>query len=764
MTANHWGAGVATVKDGRLVNVGPHPEDPDPSRINENIASSLNGEARVRRPAIRQSWLEHGATANAGERGKDPFVEVSWDRALDLVAGELKRVIADHGNDSIFAGSYGWSSAGRFHHAQSQLKRFLNSFGGFVRTEGNYSYNAALQLMPYILQNYRLMVQNATRWPVIADNSDLVVMFGGVPLRSTQVSDGGLGFHKVPNDIERCVNAGVSFVNLSPLRSDAGDQLKADWVPVKPGTDTAIMMGLAHTLLTEELHDQVFLDRYTVGFDQVRSYLMGEQDGVAKDADWAAALSDMPANNIRSLARKMADGRTMITTTAGIQRADFGEQPLWMTVTLAAMLGQIGLPGGGFGIGYGVNGSFGSTGRPYRSGTMPQHFNPVENFVPVAMFADAMLNPGQPYDYSGRNMVFPQTRMVWWAGGNPFHHCQDLNRLRKAFQQPDTIIVNEINWTSTARHADIVLPVAAPEERADFAAGKWDNALIPMPRLAQPAHEAREEYDIYCALEERMTNEKPFSLGRTSDEWLESLWQETRETARAYGDDLPTWPEFLDGDIIRLEDPEPRRSLLSEYRNDPNENRLKTPSGKIELYSDVIASFDYDDCPGQAVWMPPRAHTNGQLDAYPLHMISGQPETRLHSQMDNGSFSKSRKIQDREPVLINSEDAALRGINDGDVVELFNGYGRCLAGAIVTDDIRPGVIFLWTGAWYDPDFDAPQDRDRHGNPNVLTHDLKTSRLSQGPASHSAFVDVRPFEDPVPEITVHRQPAFATENE
>ncbi|MEM6677188.1 MAG: molybdopterin-dependent oxidoreductase, partial [Pseudomonadota bacterium] len=356
-TASHWGAGIAETRDGRLIAVHAHPDDPDPSAINGNIASSLNGRARVLRPAIRRGWLERGPGSGPegeGARGRDSFVEVSWDSALDAVAAELTRVRAAHGNGAIFAGSYGWSSAGRFHHAQSQLKRFLNAQGGFVRSEGNYSYNAALVLMPHIVGPFRTHVAQATRWRVIAKHSDLVVMFGGMAARNAQVSDGGVSKHRMAGNLRACAEAGVRFVNVSPLRSDVAEEIGAEWLPPHPGTDTAVMMGLAQTMLAEGLHEAAFLARYTVGFERVAAYLRGAVDGVVKDAAWAAAQSGVPADRIVALAREMAAGRCFITCAASLQRADYGEQPLWMTVTLAAMLGQIGLPGGGYTIGAGV--------------------------------------------------------------------------------------------------------------------------------------------------------------------------------------------------------------------------------------------------------------------------------------------------------------------------------------------------------------------------------------------------------------------------
>lgn len=758
LTANHWGAGVSHIEDGQLKNVEPYSGDPDPSRINENISSSLKGSARVLRPSVRKSYLENGPTNNNGKRGEEQFVEVSWDKAFELIADELSRVKADYGNKAIYGGSYGWASAGRMHHAQSQLKRFLNCTGGFVKSVGNYSYNAALVLMPHIVGDFREHVKHITRWSTVAKEGELVVMFGGIPLRNTQVSGGGVGKHRLRGDFQKCVDANVKFVNLSPLKTDAIEALNAEWLAPRPGSDTAIMMGLAHTLFVEGLHDQAFLDKYTVGFDKFRAYLLGETDEIVKDADWAAKQSEIPADRIRSLAREMASKRTLITTAVSLQRADFGEQPLWMTVTLASMLGQIGLPGGGYGIGYGADSTIGTSDRPFRWSVFPQGKNPIEDYLPVAMISEMLLKPNQPYEYNGETRTFPDIKLVWWAGGNPFHHHQDLNRLRDAFQKPQTIIVNEINWTATAKHADIVLPIASTLERNDFGAGHQDNSLVPMPKAMEPIGEAREEYEIYCELAKRLGVGQEFSEGMNSSERLASMWSELQEIAKPNGYDLPELSDFQKGDMISFEDPAPETVYLSGFINDPDANALKTPSGKIELFSETIAGFEYEECPGHATWLPPREWLGcDETENFPLHLISGQPETRLHSQYDNGKFSMEKKIKGREPILINPVEAEKRGIKDGDIVRLKNGRGQSLAGAVVTDDIRQGVVFLWTGAWYDPDFSHPENLDTHGNPNVLTHDFRTSRLGQGPAAQSALVEVEKFKGQPPQIRAFDAP-------
>ena len=752
LTSSHWGIGVVRTKDGQILSVDGHDSDPDPSALNGNMAGGLTDQTRILRPCVRAGWLKD----RTGERGRDGYVELPWDEVLDILAAELTRIRDTHGNEAIFAGSYGWASAGRFHHAQSQLKRFLNCFGGFVRSEGNYSYNAAMTAMPHIVGGvFRQHVIEATRWSVIAEQSDLVVLFGGNAMRNMQICDGGNSRHRMAGNLAKCVANGVQFINLSPLRSDVDPSVKAEWLQPRPGSDTAIMLALCHTLLTENLHDPAFLARYTVGFDRVAAYLKGETDGTPKTADWAASLSGLPSERIRLLARQMAGSRSMVACAAGLQRADWGEQPLWAVVTLAAMLGQIGLPGGGYTIAYGVNGHVGNVSRPFPWGALPQGQNPVKTWLPVTMIAEMLLRPGERFRHNGETMRLPHARLVWWAGGNPFHHHQDLGRLRRAFQTPETIIVNELNWTATARHADIVLPVAAGPERTDFGGGRTDNILVPMPKAAQPPGQARVEYDIYTDLARRLGLEEAFTQGRSEDDWLRALWQETMENGAAKGFDLPDWDSFITGDILEFPDPAPDQVFLAEFRADPDAHPRPTPSGKIELFSQTVAAMDLIECGGHATWNAPRDQTEG---TYPLALISGQPGTRLHSQFDSGATSMAQKIAGREPALIHPADAAPRGITTGDVVELRNDRGRCLAGARVTDDVMPGVVFLWTGAWYDPDFDDPHHRDRHGNPNTLTHDLRTSEWTQSPAAHSVQVEMRKLDGPAPSVRAHHPPA------
>ncbi|MEU6764057.1 molybdopterin-dependent oxidoreductase [Streptomyces sp. NPDC046853] len=760
-TTSHWGAyGVRTAADGSL-DLRPHPQDPSPSPLLGNVAGALRHPTRVRRPAVRRGWLEHGPGTGRG-RGREPFVEVTWDEALDHVAAELARVRDEHGPQAVFGGSYGWASAGRFHHAQSQLHRFLAQFGGYTASRNSYSLGASLVLLPHLVgrAGAQAVLRAASSWPTLAAHTELIVAFGGIPAKNVHVTPGGVTRHRTPGHLADLARTGTRIALVSPLRADLPESLDTTWYPVAPATDTALMLGLAHTLLAENLHDRAFLDRCTVGFDTFARYLVGRAaDGTVKSAAWAARICGLDAEAIRGLARRMAASRTLITVTWSLQRIQHGEQPVWAGLALAAMLGQIGLPGAGFGHGYGSMGDVGDHGPRIRLPHLPQDPNPVDEFIPCARIADLLLNPGESYDYDGRRRTFPDIRLVHWAGGNPFHHHQDLGRLRRAFTRPETIVVHEPHWTATARHADIVLPTTTTLEREDFGGGRRDTHLIAMHQAADPVGEARDDHTILAGLAARLGFAARFTEGRTPRQWLEHLYGQWRTDQLAQGAAVPEFAAFWAAGELELPEGPRDFTLFEDFRRDPDTYRLDTPSGRIELASATIDSFGLTDCPGHPAWLEPDAwHGAPAAARHPLLLIADQPATRLHSQNDVGAHSLASKVADREPVELHPDDAAARGIRDGDLVRLFNDRGAVLAGARITAGLRPGVLRLPTGAWFDP---APGDDGPplcvHGNPNTLTADIPSSRLTQGCTGQHALVQAARYEGAAPPVTVRQPP-------
>ncbi|MDH3250131.1 MAG: molybdopterin-dependent oxidoreductase [Acidimicrobiia bacterium] len=736
-TVTHWGAFEVDSDGSSITGVRPFAEDPNPSPIGKSLEAVTR--SRVHRPAIRKSWLEGGPGTRGDLRGIEPFVEVSWDAALDLAASELDRVRSTHGNNAIFGGSYGWSSAGRFHHAQSQLHRFLTVIGGYTDKRDTYSHAAGEVITPHVVgYDYWGLQQAHTSVSVIAKHTDLVVSFGGIPLKNAQVQNGGMGRHTLRGHLQAARARGTRFVNISPIRDDVAPELDAEWLAPRPGSDVAVMAAMIHTLAAEALADEAFLETHCTGWPALRSYILGDTDGIPKTADWAGELSGLEPDRIRSLARELAGCRSMLNISWSLQRSDHGEQTWWMLIALACAVGQVGLPGGGFGIGYGAVASVGN-GAPRRAfPSFGRPANPVDDFIPVSRIADMLLNPGSTFTYDGETRTYPFIDLVYWSGGNPFHHHQDLNRLTVAWQRPSTIIVNEPFWTSTAKRADIVFPATTPLERRDVGGSSREDFLFALEPAIVPVGESRDDYRIFSDLAARLGVEDEFTEGRTSDDWVRHLY----EVFESRYPDAPTYDEFVEAGYFQYpETPDAVKILLDAFRADPEADPLPTPSGKIELYSETIAGFGHADCPPHPTFLEPREWL-GVAGEYPLHLLSSQPSTRLHSQLDHGATSAARKIDGREVLRMHPDDAAARGIADGDTVRVFNDRGACFAGIEVTDGIRSGVVDLPTGAWYDPmDPSVPGSPCRHGNPNVLTRDEGTSSLAQGPVAQSCLVEV-----------------------
>jgi biotin/methionine sulfoxide reductase len=756
LTTAHWGVYEVEYDDkGQPVRLHPFSKDPDPSPIGLHMLSDEVARLRVRRPAVRKSWLEGGPGAATEKRGQERFVEVSWEQALDLVAKELTRVKGTHSNRAIFGGSYGWSSAGRFHHAQSQVHRFLNSVGGYVRHQDSYSLAAARVLMPHIVASMEELMSMHTSWDVLARHCRLFVTFGGVPRKNSQINAGGATLHHVKAGLYDMRDAGVRFVNVTPTGDDLDNGGNVEWLAIRPNTDAAMILALCHVLYTEGLHDQAFLDKCTVGFENFAPSLKD------KTPEWAEKITGIAASRIRALAREMAATRTTVSIGWSLQRSHHGEQPFWALVTLACMLGQIGLPGGGFGVGYGPVNLMGSGFPKYSGPTLPQGSNAVKDFIPVARFSDMLLNPGGKISYNGQEITYPDIRLVYWAGGNPFHHHQDLNRLMMAWRKPETIVFHEQFWTPAARMADIVLPATTSLERDDIGYGSREPFLIAMKKTREPIGEARDDYWIFAEIARRMGAGETYTEGRDTLQWLRHLYAESREKSAKAGVSIPEFETFWQAGIAEASGEERDPVMLAKFRADPQKNPLKTPSGRIEIFSEKIASFGYDDCPGHATWIEPVEWLgSGKARLYPLHMLSDQPSDKLHSQLDHSPHSRSTKVRGRQPITIHPEDAAARGIADGDLLRVFNDRGACLAAARLSDRIRRGVVRLSTGAWFDPeDAGSNQPLEKHGNPNALTLDIGASKLSQGCIAQTCLVEIERFDGPAPAVTAHRLPEF-----
>jgi biotin/methionine sulfoxide reductase len=743
---SHWGAYTILVKEGQVVGIEAASDDPNPSPLIHSVKQWADPSLRVLKPMVREGWLKDRKDNDRSRRGEESFVAVNWEEALELVAGEINRVRTDFGNTSIFAGSYGWTSAGRFQHAATLLKRMLNLVGGFTNHVDTYSVAAGPVILRHTLGSDEACYGQGSTLDTVVDHTETLIVFGSITPRTAQNEAGGVAQHLVEEYLRGLVRRGVRVVLVSPVRDDVPAWVNAEWWPIRPNTDTALMIGLAGEILRAGKQDNAFLERCCSGSERFLGYLRGDLDGKFKDANWAAEITGLDASLIRSLAPRLVDTRTMLTVSWSLQRAQYGEQPYWAALALAAMVGQIGLPGGGVGYGYGSTGGVGAPIGTGRSPGMTQLRNPTGSFIPVSRIAEMLLNPGKPFTYQGQTRQYPDARLVYWAGGNPFHHHQDINRLVEAWAKPETIIVQDPVWTATALRADIVLPACTSIERNDLAGNKRTNYIMAMRKAIEPLGESRSDFEIFRSISTILGVGEAFDEGRDEMEWIRHLYNLSREHASTeLNFEMVDFDTFWD--VGRAEIPvKGDYTYLADYRDNPEAHPLKTESGRIVLGSETLAKLGHTDCIDHPSWFEPREWLGKDGVSDELHLISNQPIGRLHSQIPKGDASLTEKAQGIEKARINPADAKSRGINTGDIVRLWNARGASLASLCLDEAVREGVIVLPTGAWFTPSGGV----DIAGNPNVLTLDIPTSAFGQGCAAYTCLVRVEKHEGAVPD--------------
>ncbi|TOO43361.1 molybdopterin-dependent oxidoreductase, partial [Vibrio parahaemolyticus] len=559
LTAGRMGPMLCEVQDGKLVSTTNALPQTVPNSLQSTGPDQVHTKARVKYPMVRKGYLAN-PSAPEGVRGSDEFVRVSWDEAYKLIHEQHMRIRKEYGPASVFAGSYGWRSSGVLHKAQTLLQRYMSMAGGYSGHLGDYSTGAAQIIMPHVVGSIEVYEQQTT-YPVVLEHSDVVVLWGLNPINTLKIAwsstdCAGLEF------FHQLKKSGKTVIAIDPIRSETIEFFgeNAEWIAPHPMTDVAMMMGIAHTLVKQGKHDKAFLDKYTAGYDKFEAYLMGEEDGVEKSAEWASQICGVPAKQLELLADIFSKNRTMLMAGWGMQRQQYGEQRHWMLVTLATMLGQIGLPGGGFGFSY----HYSNGGNPARdAGVLPAISaslgggssagndwavsGAVQSF-PVARIVEALENPGQSYHHNGHELTFPNIKMIWWAGGANFTHHQDTNRLIKAWQKPELIVISEPYWTAAAKHADIVLPITTSFERNDLTmTGDYSNQhLVPMKQVVEPQGEARNDFDVFADMAEMLApgGRDVYTEGKTEMEWLYGFYKAAQQGGRGSRIAMPNFSKF----------------------------------------------------------------------------------------------------------------------------------------------------------------------------------------------------------------------------
>ncbi|MCX8650920.1 molybdopterin-dependent oxidoreductase [Gilliamella sp. B2776] len=683
-----------------------------------------------------------------GKRGEGKFKRISWEEAISLLADKLKYTIDKYGNEAIYY-QYGTGTTGANIPGRNACKRFLNTIGGFLNYHGDYSSGQITAIKPYLYGNANESLLDQIK------HSDLVVMFGQ-NIAETRMSGGG----QVTELFNALSQSKARVIIIDPRHSESVVGYDAEWIPIIPGTDAALVAAIGYTLLEEDRIDDEMLNRYCVGwnadslpdtappFSDFKSYILGlGDDRTPKTPEWAAQKTGIPANQIRKLAIDIVSAKAAwISQGWGPQRWQNGEHTTRAIMILPIITGQFGKLGTNIGT-WG-----GSVTYPVPGLSL---VNPVKTSIPFFLWTKAIDDPfsmtATNAYIKGKDKLDVGIKFIWSYASNVIgNQHADLNRTHQILQDEskcEFILVWDTHMTASAKYADLLLPDVSSVESNDlinnsYASGAY-HYVIRMQRAIKPLWENRSSYDVLTDLSEKMGVKDKFTQGRSQDEWIEYCYEKLRKQ-------YPNLPSFDETDGIGVIDRKLANSdtqvALQTFRDDPLKNPLNTPSGKIEIYSEALAKiasewdFDEDDklYPIPA-YLPAieGSEDRQQKQKYPLQLIGFHIKGHCHS-----SYSNLPQLREAvaSSIWINPFDAEQRQIKHGQLVEVYNDRGRLYISAKVTPRILPGVIAIPQGLWAKTNAEGI---DIGGCVNRLTS-MRPSVLAKSNPQHTNLVDIKPL--------------------
>jgi anaerobic dimethyl sulfoxide reductase subunit A len=683
--------------------------------VKDGVITAIEGDEEIRACLKGRSYRQRVYSPGrilyplkrVGERGKGEFQRISWDEALDTVAAEIKRVRQSYGPAAVFhfgcQGDKGYLGFGRF-----LTEKMLSKTGGYSNWWGFPGPGRIASALTFGSS------ASTTGMDLLANMGDvfnygLIIMWAVDTAATRAMKNACLYFTKARE-------SGSRIVYIGPVYNNSAATLSDQWIPIRPGTDAAMLIAMAYVMINENLQDQAFLDKYTLGFDLFKEYVLGKEDGVPKTPAWAEDITGVPAATITSLAREYATTKPAAMLASGAAgRTAYGEQYLRAALTLTAMTGNIGNWGrnpanqgareaplqAGWTSLYLSESSTGktSTGKRVDLDVYPSAGGELTK-VNKNMVADAILKGkagGYPADY----------KMLFVVSSDYVNQHCNINKIVQAMKKLEFIVVCEQVMNATAKFADIVLPVNTFLERDDVLAPSGSTFYGSRAKVINSLGESKSYFEIVTELAPRLgLDDFP---GRTEEEWLRELIKGTKE--------LPDYDEFRKKGYYKAKSARPVVAFEKEIR-DPVNNPFPTASGKIEIYSQRIAEIGNPMFPPIPKYIEPWEGRNDPLaEKYPLQLITPHSLRRADSQFENIPWLKELYPQ---AVMINTVDAITRGIKDGGTVKVFNDRGVTVLTADVTERIMPGVVSIPQGAWYSPDESGV---DRAGSVNVLTKDV-----------------------------------------
>lgn len=685
-----------------------------------------------------------------GKRGEGKFERISWDEAIDLAATKLKEVIDQYGNEAVYipyATGVSATTARPFY-------RMMNTLGGYLKFYNSYSTAQISCITPYMYGSKN----NGGSTLSAAEDAELILVFGSSPTETRQ--GGAVSHYDYAHMREK--TKGKIYV-IDPRMNDSVLGHSDQWLPINPGTDAALVAGIAHWLIKNNKVDTDFLHTYCVGFDEetmpesyqgknmsYTDYVMGTgYDKVEKTPAWAAKITGISEKRIESLAEEIASTKPLYVVQGwGPQRRSNGEWTAWAIMLLPCLVGQIGLPGTNNGTREGSN-SVSLT-------SMPQGTNPVKASIPCFLFADAIdhgtemtsKNAGvKGVDKLSVNIKY----MINYAGNCLTNQNGDINYVHDVLSDEskcEFILGIDTVLCDSMKYADVILPDMFRFEQNTQIGTGGDNAyMITGTPCTTPKFERKTAFEMAQLIAEKLGTKDKFDEGKSEEEWIRNLY----EQARAKNASLPTFEEAQKQGVVVTKGK--KKISMDKFVADPVANALDTPSGKIEIFSEKLLQFTdgwevakddtiegIDTMPPIPAYLPEWYGVETTTDEHPLVLTGFHYRGRLHSSW--GGVEELKEVNPQE-AWINPADAESRGIAQGDTVHVENEFGTIELLAKVTPRVIPGVVAISQGAWHEADMSSSDHNarlDKGGSINTLTTH-RPSPLSKGNPQHTNICQV-----------------------